>query len=1191
MAILSLMRRLILLPVLVCCILAAVFGSGTQAQEAPPRRPTHVTGQVVDLSGEVLAGVRVVGSIDPRDELAALDPDPIPPVRATTDPTGGFDLDWPDRLSRRDPASIWVFREGYRLGRVAVPPGAVREPIRLRLAPVSTHAGAALQVVGPQGKPIAGARVVPTRWFEGDMVASSAKTWEIPPLVGDQLALRTDARGQVLFDSLAALRLAAVAVVDPDFGRQVIHWDETLSPRHRDVWLRPVGRIVGQVHANDPADCAGGKVKVLTSVGSRPVGLGFTTVDPTGHFAIESIAAGSVAIEVEAPPGSMVLPAPVRSQTLEPGQTLTIDVPTHPGVRLTGRVLDRTHAKPVAGATMILNGPGPASRTTQTDAVGRFAAIVAPGAITAVVETAPPPFLVSTRAAHPQELMVSPEIDHFEWPTIQLDPGITIRGRVFDQNQQPITIDAVVEVRWTRRDGRAHDEMIVTRPTGPNGRFAVGPIPDDVELHLRVHSPAGSASKPVQIASGHNKDAVQLVLPTPDRLVAPTGRVIDAAGRPVAGALVQFRVVDSDNAAQGPRPGRRIAADGLEAVVTDDQGFYEGAARLDPRRSYLASAEAADCESGRTRPVAQDTTNNHQLHFPDLVLDRHQVQAVLVGRVTGSDGQPIAGVTIHDLAHHRVATDAAGWFRLEKIGDNGTAFLFASKPGYRFLGRSLAFHRLESPRTLTLELIRQDEPQPNQLGAGAADAAVPRLVTDLLIQAMVINPFVERTLAHRDLVNCSAILEDLAREEPRRVLDWLDAGVIHDRRIADGLRRIAARNLVATDQDAATTAAQRIEERSTRILASLEMVGKSRLITGDQKRSTVTRLTGETRSIEDLTQRGLVLARVAESWLDLAESDQARQCLNEAQAIAEILPRATTGAKVWCALIGPMAQLDPDCARARLSHLVDPADLDRCRLAIALRLARLNPTEAIATFRRIRDPKIAARATAEICYRLAPVALPEAEDLIQRIKASHPSTAAHALGMMASSLAGTNRAAAVRLLHEAYDRLEALAQADALSAAETDLSPAIIAAVLLPTVERVEPSSLFELFWKSVALQSAHSSARPQSTAILALLLDRYDRDVARHLFDPGRIHYPLIAPGEFSPLVLATAQIAPEVACQWVHSRRELTAGSQLPPPDPDQTHLEIVADLTATDLDRWHRATNKLLHLWTPDGLLPVH
>ena len=1190
MVLISRMRRPFLIAVL-AVVEFVLPGVRSQAQENQTSSANQVAGVVLNSTGQAIVGAKVVGAFDLGDEMSVLESDQDQNIIATTDDSGRFVLGWPVRLARRETASLWVYREGYRLARVALPRGTVSESIRVELATASPRAGASLQVVGPQGKAIPKARVAPIRWFEGDVVASSARTWEIPRLVGDQLARQTDDQGQVLFDSIAALRLVAVLVVDPHFGRQMVRWDESLSPRHREVWLRAVGRVVGQVHADHPAALADASVRVVTMVGSRLVALGTTTIDKSGQFEVDSIAAGPVEVEVVPRSGSMILPGEIPRQVLEAAKTLTVIVPTRRGIRVTGQVTQSDKPDPIAGAGVKFDGPGPASLTTQTDANGRFTAIVGPGAVTAIVEAAPPPFLVPARAARPVEIVVGTDIDHLDWPVIKLEQGITIRGRVLDQNQQPVTDPAVVEAHWTRRDGRTHDEMILTNPTESAGRFKIGPIPDNVAVELRAHFTSGPESEPTQIAIGQAKDAVDLILPAFNRLVAPTGRVVDAAGRPVAGALVQFRVVDPGFAAQGPRPGRRIAADGFEAVVTDDHGRYEGAARLDPRRSYLASAEAADCESGRTRPVAQGTTDDLRIHFPDLVLDRHQIHSVLVGRVVGSDGQPIPGVTVHDLADHRATTSRSGWFRLEKVGDNGAAFLFASKPGYRFLGRSLAFHRDEPNRLITLELIREAEPQPGRLGGGSAEPAVPRLATDLLIQAMVINPFVDRTLARRDLVNSSAILEDLAREEPRRVLDWLDAGIIHDQRIADGLRRVAARNLAASDLDAAMTAAEQIEERSTRILATLELLRQAGVINGPRRRLVIERLTGEARSVEDLTQRGLVLSKVAESWLDLADFDRARLCLIEAQTIADLLPRATLGAKVWCALIGPLAQLDPARARERLSRLVDPADLDHCRVAIALRLARINPAEAVGMFRRVRDPRTAARSTAELCYQLAPVALPAAQGLIDKINASHPAIAAHALGMMASSLAGTDRAAAIKLLHEAYERLETLARSDAVSGSEEDLSPAMVAAVLLPTVERVEPSSLLELFWKCVALQTATSPARPQSTAILALLLDRYDRDVARHLFDPGRIHYALIAPGEFTPFMLATAQIAPEVACQWVHSHHELIAGDHLPPPDSDQSHLEIVADLTATDLDRWHRATNHLLHLWTPDGPLPIH
>ena len=1191
MAMHPLMRPTVLLTFL------AVFGvdqsrSWGQTQEIKPNPANRVAGIVLDRAGQAVTGAKVVGAFDLSDEMTSTGPEQDDSVTATTDGSGRFILHWPDRSSRRQTASVWVYRDGFRLARVSVAQGILGEPIQINLVRVISQAGASLQVVGPQGKSIAGAQVVPRRWFEGDVVSSSTKTWAIPDTVADQLARPTDSQGQVLFDSLPALRLAAVVVVDDHFGRQIFRWDETLSPRHREVWLRAVGRIVGQVHADDPSALAGASVRVVTMSGSKPVGLGTTTIDERGHFEIHAIAAGPVNVVVVPRSGSMTLANPLPSQVVQPDQTLSLIMTTHHGVRVVGKVIQRGKHEPVAGATIRFHGPGPTDLTTHTDSDGRFSAVIGSGAVTATVQSAPSPLLIPAREARPREVVINPDRDHFDWPTIELDQGVIIRGQILDEKQQPMASKAIVEARWTRRDGRTSDEMIIRCSTDSAGRFELGPIPPGVELDVRAHLPAGLESEPLRTTADKVKDNLVLILPTPCRLLSPTGRVVDAGGRPVGGALVQIRVVDPESARHGPRPGRRLAVDGLEAVVTDEEGLYRGAPRLDPRRSYLASAEAADCESGRTRPLAQISTDDFQIHFPDLVLDRQQVQSVLVGRVVGSDGQPIAGVEVHDLANHRTQTSESGWFRLEKNGDHGSALLFASKPGYRFSGRSLAYHSDEPGRLLTLVLIRSNEPQTRHLEVGSASSGVSRLATDLMVQSMVVNPFMDQLLAKHDLVYSSALLEVMAANEPLRVLTWLDAGVMRDRRIADGLRRIAAHHLAATDFNAAMTSARFIETASTRILATLDSIEATNLIDDIQKRTTLDQLTREARSVEDLTQRGMVLTRLAESWLKAAETHRARECLTEAQSIAEILPRSSSGAKVSCALIGPLAQVDPDRARELLARLVDPADLDHCRLAVALRWARVRPAEAVAMFLRIRDPKFAGRSTAEICYQLAPVNLMAARGLVDRITTSHPSTAAHALGMMASSLAESDRTTAIGLLHEAYARLEAITQADKSSGIEPDLPPAVVAAVLLPTVERVEPTLLLEMFWKSVALQTKKSAADPHFIAILALMLDRYDHDVARHLFDPGRLHFSLIAPGEFTSFMLAAAQIAPEVTCQWVHSRHDLTPRGQLPPSsDLDPSQLEIVAALTATNLDRWHQATSQLLHLWTPDVKSAIH
>ncbi len=1165
-------------------IVPTLANRATRADD--PGAAHRIDGLVTDPKGKPIADAVVVAAVDLGDIGAEPAPDLVRPTQ--TDPSGHFAIDWPDRAARRGPASLWVAHEGSRLVRIALASHPATRSVPVTLNPLTPAAEATVGVLGPRGEPIAGARVIPTRWVEGGLTTASARNWSIPPAVGDRLAGRTDAEGQVRLDTVAALRLAEIRVSTPQLGDQLAAWDDTLSARHHQVWLRPVGRVVGRVTGADDAAGAGLTVRIETMAGTHRVGSTSTTTDPTGHFEVAHVAAGTVEVQVEPRPGTTALPDQPPKQELAAGGTADVAVRLHPGVRVAGLIRAHGKADPVAGVWVELRGPGRGTWIAETDSAGRFETLVRPGAVTARVVAAPRPYLIPPELAYRDRVKPSVNEAPLAWPPIELERGVMLHGRTRDAAGQPVGSPVEVEARWSWRSGRAHDEVVVATTTEADGRFEVGPVPTGVEISLDVRLSGGRTSEPQRVAGDRIGSVVDLVVPRAGDLLAPVGRVVDLAGHPVAGALVQIRIADRTPMppVQGPRPGRRIVTPELESIVTDAQGQYHGPAVLEPDRSYLASAESADCEAGHTRAVASGLHGDSQIHFPDLVLDRHQPAAVLVGQVVDRDGKPIAGVKVRDLARHETITDDAGQFRLSKSSAAGPSFLFAHKAGYRFLGRSLATPGSDPNRPLILEMSRAGEPMPAGLAQDALDGAGPQTLVTWMIRSLVVNPLVDQVLTRNDKVTSALILERLARVEPRQVILWLDAGVVRDRRVADGLRRIAARHLAATDFPGAMAAIHPIDEIEVRTLATLDAVVAAGSLSPDQRRATLTQVERDARSIDEPAARVTVLARVASAWIQVGNPDQARLCLADAQRIAGSLPAATTGAQAWSALIDPLAELDPAVALERLSHLVDPVDLDRSRLSIALRAAHRDPRGMVALFRRIKSPTLQVRNIPQLCYRLAPVDLAQARGLADSIAASHPTEAAYALGMMAASLVQTDRPQAIRLIHEAYARLDAAVDAGSVAGIDANQAPAVVAALLLPTVEAVDPAALAECFWKSLALHPSKTAPSPQRTAILAMLLDRYDRATARHLFDAGRLNSLAVAPADLAPLLLAAAQIAPDLACRWVLAPVDPTNPKQPTHLPAGRSHIELVAALTSSDRDRWNQAAHRFLHLWTPDG-----
>ena len=1161
---------------------AAPPARGLEPEPAPRDR---IIGEVVDPDGRPVGGAAVFAAFDPGEDGPRSSPGTV--SRTVANSAGRFDLAWPDPASGGHDLSVWVHHPGYRLSRASVPARRSGWDVRVVLSPADKLAGAMVEVVGVRGELVARARVIPTRWAEGDLAGQSVQVSSIPRPVGEAISAWTDAGSRALLPDVAALRLAGVAI-EVAGASQLATWESGLIARHRVIRLRPVGRVLGQVEGGPVAQVAGLTVRIGSESNGRAVGAIQVTTDATGHFEAADVVAGLVSIQVESRPGSTDLADPVSRQTLEPGGTLNSRVALRRGVQIRGSVVEQGPATPIVGAWLTIAAPNdPAPRWVRTDESGRFAAVARAGPVAVRIASAPPPFLAPSPDSRPNRVEIPGTIADFAWPTIELQRGATLSGRVLADDGQPVGAGVAVAARWTRRSGRAHDDVVVAALTSTDGTFAVGPTAPGMNVTIEAHRPGDQGGSPMPVAVTPRAEPVVVTLGPPTATLTPIGRVIDSTGRPVAGALVQFRVADHPWIAHGARSGRRLAAAGFDAVVTDEQGRYTASGRLDARHRYFASAEASGCESGRTRLISGHSAIGSTLRFPDLVVERHYGPSVVVGRVVGTDGQPIAGVTVRDNARHEAITGASGWFRLEGTGAGGSSFLFAERADYRFFGRSLVISNGDADHPIQVILTRTNEPMTDRTMADQAGDDWVRRAVASLIRTMVVVPFVDRTLARHDPVATASLLERLVEVDPARVLTWVRAGAVMDHRAADGLRRVAARQIARDDFARAEPVLAAIEAPSTRFRATLDAVGAARSLDPARKRDLIVRVEREVRSVDDLGQRSVLLARVADGWLDLGEADRARQCVEQAEEIAGVLPRATQGVKAWNALIPTLARLDPAAARRRLDNLLDPTDLDRSRLLIAVRLIPTNPTEAVRLFDQIRDRRIKLRATPEFCYLLGPVSPPLARTLVDAIRRTQPSESAYALGMLAAGLAPTDRGAALATLREAFDRLGQSAEPGPALVGDETLEPAVAAAALLPVVEAIGPTLLAESFWKTVALHALRGHANHRSDAILALMLDRYDRTAARIVFDPARIQRSMIAGADLASALLAAAQIAPDVALHWAEPPIATDDPSGAQVVSLDQAQFDLIAHWSLTDLGRREYAARHHLDLWTPGDL----
>jgi hypothetical protein len=221
-----------------------------------------------------------------------------------------------------------------------------------------------------------------------------------------------------------------------------------------------------------------------------------------------------------------------------------------PGATWSGRVTDAA-ALPIKGARVALstsfNGDGP---WTQTDAQGRFSVAVRPGRYSVKVTHADfAPVTVESKIA---------VLGAAETLTIQMNPGVTARGRIVDEEGK--ALKGRVRLRLLGQPLPLFVVQDLGDPTDESARFSLTHLPmgqHEVDFLAAAHT---LATVPVNVAA-HNGTVDMGDVRLESGLVIE-GRVVDQAGDAVAGA--RMRVNASRDAAR---------SEPFEAVAEDDGRF------------------------------------------------------------------------------------------------------------------------------------------------------------------------------------------------------------------------------------------------------------------------------------------------------------------------------------------------------------------------------------------------------------------------------------------------------------------------------------------------------------------------------------------------------------------------------------------------------------------------------------------
>ncbi|MBI3469054.1 MAG: hypothetical protein HY000_39120, partial [Planctomycetes bacterium] len=270
-------------------LICAVLLNGT----AEGADSTRLAGIVVDERDRPLAGVKVYLSFDG-----------MPPEvhsKAESDDSGQFSVTLPPETngSFAPPGfALWAYKPGWgvtmeELRRHAMPAG---EPIRVVLGPAAqSH----FRVLGPNGRPVAGLRIVADALRRGHL-------HPLPQELADQAAVVTDRAGTAVVTALDHADMGRIRFISAEFGNQEI-WGYT-RPANEAITLRPVGRIVGRIVSEAPV--SGASISLTSQAQQEqgqpnPIrGVAEVVVDARGRFDLPAMVAGNLFGSVVLPPSA-----------------------------------------------------------------------------------------------------------------------------------------------------------------------------------------------------------------------------------------------------------------------------------------------------------------------------------------------------------------------------------------------------------------------------------------------------------------------------------------------------------------------------------------------------------------------------------------------------------------------------------------------------------------------------------------------------------------------------------------------------------------------------------------------------------------------------------------------------------------------------------------------------------------------
>jgi hypothetical protein len=531
-------------------------------------------------------------------------------VQTRSDASGRFTLSVPapDVYRTYRTSGIWAYRRGSLVASFSVRRGMIHpgQDVTLVLAP---GANAAFDVLGPRGKPVANASIVPR--------VLTRERLSVPDGLAERIAAdtRTDAWGRAVVTAFYPEEISTAIVTAPGFGSQQFFFfgQGELGVGPRTVDLRPTGRLEGRIVGDNGTRVSDVPAMIYARAldGDRgtSTALYFPKTGGQGRFEILDIAEGKLSIT-----GMMQPDVPRYFETNDAevvaGKTTRMEIPLKMKVPVRGVIRDRATGRPVPGVRMLIH-----DGIVTTDERGVYRAFVPPGRLVwRYVDSAPAGHAGLRFVIDP--CLVPDRDEEFELPAIHLDQAAVVRGIVRNESGHPVP-GAAVRAIWDIDEGpNRRAEQVVNILADVRGEFVVEEVnlrPDGTcEITLSAESNGKRTPTEVKHSLGQPEPVVLQI--DGCRSVSLKGRVITADERPIAGAMVHIRRVTAFTNGR-PSPDAVVEVNGRSVLRTNAGGSFVTPIGLDRDGAFAAFVQAEGYENGRTVWVHGTDSG-----FPELVL-------------------------------------------------------------------------------------------------------------------------------------------------------------------------------------------------------------------------------------------------------------------------------------------------------------------------------------------------------------------------------------------------------------------------------------------------------------------------------------------------------------------------------------------------------------------------------------------